>query len=256
MTWHGDLDLFFWSFASSITNFRVSSTISISPVAQWYYFGAGGALVAIASDYCKYKHFAQDDKSTPPSEWIRIREAPPYSHSEMSEEHYYVTKDAPVPFRFPIPLANQSNPEMPTPSSNRIACQTERAHFYICGLSTDRRGRTYSPILDAEEVYSGIIPLSRNALESCFSTTDADVAIRIQLIAVSTGSIEGYDDLYLGYFQESSRPEHRNVGGIYEFYNVLWIEWTGGIAYRKGLGRVNKAAWEAADRELIDVVLG
>ena len=42
----------------------------------------------------------------------------------------------------------------------------------------------------------------------------------------------------------------------HKFYNVLWIEWVDGIAYRKGLGRVEKSGWESADTEEIEVVLG
>ncbi|KAF1960726.1 HET-domain-containing protein [Byssothecium circinans] len=44
--------------------------------------------------------------------------------------------------------------------------------------------------------------------------------------------------------------------GYYEYYNVLWIEWENGIAYRKALGRVYKEAWEAQELEEVDIVLG
>jgi hypothetical protein len=44
---------------------------------------------------------------------------------------------------------------------------------------------------------------------------------------------------------------------FYEFCFVLsTIEWKGGIAYRKGLGRVEKNAWEQLSLEEIDVILG
>lgn len=43
---------------------------------------------------------------------------------------------------------------------------------------------------------------------------------------------------------------------IYQFYNVLRIEWEGGIAYRKALGRVFRKAWESQKLEEIDIVLG
>lgn len=43
---------------------------------------------------------------------------------------------------------------------------------------------------------------------------------------------------------------------FYEFYNVLWIEKSNGIAYRKALGRVIRETWERMQRELIDVILG
>ena len=39
-------------------------------------------------------------------------------------------------------------------------------------------------------------------------------------------------------------------------YHVLWIEWEDGIAYRKGLGRVLKKAWDQMETEEIDLVLG
>ncbi|KAF4996636.1 hypothetical protein FGRMN_4382 [Fusarium graminum] len=41
-----------------------------------------------------------------------------------------------------------------------------------------------------------------------------------------------------------------------EFYGVLWVEWTDGIAYRKGCGYVKKEIWEEQDLEDIDVILG
>jgi hypothetical protein len=48
----------------------------------------------------------------------------------------------------------------------------------------------------------------------------------------------------------------RDEIGIYEYYNVMWIEWEDGIAYRKAIGRVYKEAWEAQELEEIDVLLG
>lgn len=41
-----------------------------------------------------------------------------------------------------------------------------------------------------------------------------------------------------------------------DFYYVLWIEWKEGIAYRKGLGRVLKEAWDREATEVIDLILG
>lgn len=43
---------------------------------------------------------------------------------------------------------------------------------------------------------------------------------------------------------------------ISEFYNVLWVEWVDGVAYRKGVGKVWKGAWESLEREDIELVLG
>jgi hypothetical protein len=48
----------------------------------------------------------------------------------------------------------------------------------------------------------------------------------------------------------------RDQIGVYEYYNVMWIEWENGIAYRKAVGRVYKEAWESLDLEEVDVLLG
>jgi hypothetical protein len=53
--------------------------------------------------------------------------------------------------------------------------------------------------------------------------------------------------------------EYQNIRkeiGVYEYYNVMWIEWEDGIAYRRAVGRVYKEAWEALDLEEVDVLLG
>jgi hypothetical protein len=79
---------------------------------------------------------------------------------------------------------------------------------------------------------------------------------KYELIAISRVSVRT-DDPDCHTFSEwehfNSRPE---VGELYEFYNVLWIEWEDGIAYREGLGRILKLMWEKHSSEVIDVTLG
>jgi hypothetical protein len=50
--------------------------------------------------------------------------------------------------------------------------------------------------------------------------------------------------------------ERKSKGVRYEFYNVFWIQWEDGIAYRKGIGRVEKDIWEGQPLYWIDVALG
>ncbi|KAK1749599.1 heterokaryon incompatibility protein-domain-containing protein [Echria macrotheca] len=45
----------------------------------------------------------------------------------------------------------------------------------------------------------------------------------------------------------------------YGFYNVMWIGWDrdgGGVAYRKGVGRIRADVWDRQETERVDVVLG
>ncbi|OQO05490.1 hypothetical protein B0A48_09259 [Cryoendolithus antarcticus] len=45
-------------------------------------------------------------------------------------------------------------------------------------------------------------------------------------------------------------------GSIYEYYNVMWVEWENGIAYRKGLARIAKDVFERECLGWMDVALG
>ena len=57
----------------------------------------------------------------------------------------------------------------------------------------------------------------------------------LEIVAISRGYAlhrvfcDGLDELDLG--------EHPKVSDRYEYYNVLWIKWEDGVAYRHGLGR-------------------
>jgi hypothetical protein len=42
----------------------------------------------------------------------------------------------------------------------------------------------------------------------------------------------------------------------YKAYNVMWVEWEQGIAYRKATGRVLQDYWDRGDPEEIEVRLG
>jgi len=58
------------------------------------------------------------------------------------------------------------------------------------------------------------------------------------------------------YFPMSSscRSEKRYV--LYDFYNVMWVSWVDGIAYREEIGRVLRSAWEVLRPEDVEIKLG
>ncbi|CAI9630115.1 hypothetical protein GT037_009935 [Alternaria burnsii] len=249
MSWHGELLSLYWKFAyEGIAYEKRPSTLVITPLVQWYFTGVGGAQIAITNEYHKYNHLAQDDKSTPPAGWSRTKSS--LGNSGMHGENVYFTHNAPgMKFRFPIPLVDPSYSEvtMPVPVTNRITCQTERAFFYLAKSEHQYTPRPRSLVFDAVGSYSGFITLPGDWHTSYFETET-----RIELIAISTGSVAGHDLRY-----KFDAPEQfHELGSIWKFYNVLWIDWTDGVAYRKAVGQITKAIWEAADRELIDVVLG
>jgi hypothetical protein len=77
----------------------------------------------------------------------------------------------------------------------------------------------------------------------------------VQLIAISSGRCRQHG-IYMGDLEEWDMHERPKTGVWYEFYNVLWIEWSEGIAYRKGIGRVWKDMWDRQNPKEIDITLG
>ncbi|CAI6341255.1 unnamed protein product [Periconia digitata] len=77
----------------------------------------------------------------------------------------------------------------------------------------------------------------------------------VQLVEISAGSVRDQD------IEEQSFDEWQQEGcprrdGIYEFVNVLWVDWKEGVAYRKVLGRVEKGVWDSLEKETIELTLG
>ena len=94
----------------------------------------------------------------------------------------------------------------------------------------------------------------------------------IGLMAISEGSLE----------TEQCCKRHRNLGlmpedlvdplangarstfhvfpnpvkTVYEFYDVLWVEYEDGVAYRKAIGRVRKEVWDREILGWVDITLG
>jgi len=79
---------------------------------------------------------------------------------------------------------------------------------------------------------------------------------RCELISISMGYACGGRGADLCLTEQNTELVPRSNKERYDFYNVLWIEWEDGIAFRKGIGRVEKSIWEAQPLEWIDVTLG
>ncbi|KAH8669034.1 hypothetical protein BX600DRAFT_435541 [Xylariales sp. PMI_506] len=48
----------------------------------------------------------------------------------------------------------------------------------------------------------------------------------------------------------------RSANEYFEYYNIMWVEWKDGVAYRKGMGRVDGEYWEHLQTESVNLVLG
>ncbi|KAK4177797.1 heterokaryon incompatibility protein-domain-containing protein [Triangularia setosa] len=79
-----------------------------------------------------------------------------------------------------------------------------------------------------------------------------------ECIVISEGRAFGARSRWLKqiYIPEWGLIEETRDLNEFEFYNVLWVEWRDGIAYRKGIGTIWKEGWHRHNQEVRDIILG
>jgi len=87
-----------------------------------------------------------------------------------------------------------------------------------------------------------------------FFKQEGEGVVKVEVVAISRGQIP--NDEWQHAPTEMKNEERFKEGLLYEFYNVLWVEWIDGIAYRRAHGRVEKGVWEGLQVEEVALVLG
>jgi hypothetical protein len=161
-------------------------------------------------------------------------------------------------FWYPIPICydTQEGPSLHVIGNDTLLCgRTRRA--WLCLKERLKVYHAAFSIRDSKGNWVGALRSQTPLLhESSKYSRDSQEMTACELVAMSAGyAIEGLDASAIDEWHVEERLKG-SPGEKYEYYNVLWVEWKDGIAYRKGLGRVMKSAWEAQDLEWIDLVLG
>jgi len=76
-----------------------------------------------------------------------------------------------------------------------------------------------------------------------------------QLIELSAGKVSNQDAEAV-IFDEWNLEDCPRHTGLYEFFNVMWVEWKNRITYRKAVGRVSRELWTNIAVEDTNLVLG
>ncbi|KAN0095123.1 HET domain containing protein [Hyaloscypha variabilis] len=178
----------------------------------------------------------------------------------FARSHYFYRheRDPKSEFWYPVPSWYDTQGELPMPeiATNTLLCaRTRRAWLWLKGML-----KVYDMVISIRDrlgTWIGALRLqTRLPIKTSDDSRDSEAMIACELVAISAGyAIEGARAYALDEWDFKERPK-ASKGEKYEFYNVLWVEWKDGIAYRKALGRVMKSAWEAQDLEWIDLVLG
>lgn len=157
-------------------------------------------------------------------------------------------------FRYPIPICDPHGPLQPVVNARYLHCTTNRAF-----LKPDKALPRWASNCAAISLkttfgrWAGVLRLPCRDYEVDRFMKQASG--RVELLEISAGAVENQkvEERSFDEWNASKCPRHK---GLYEFVNVLWIEWEGGVAYRKALGRVKKSAWSRLKKERVEITLG
>lgn len=267
--WEGELDLTLWAsdyeyVHEKQSSIRISSTwlmpsVIVSSIVKWHHVNENGERTSMQSNSQQFRYLMDDCKGDVPAGWSRVRVDANISQTTDRRDFarvkclYSHSSDPDTTFKYPIPITASSSPHITDIQFPLIACRTNRAWFTL-GVIVSSPGACVSfSLLDSNGEWAGSIRLNHYPHTEFGLPSEYQRGFLCELIAISMCSAENPHE------QVALQEEHftkTEMEGRYEFYNVLFIEWKDGIAYRKALGRVSKIAWEAADKESVDVILG
>ncbi|KAK1750900.1 heterokaryon incompatibility protein-domain-containing protein [Echria macrotheca] len=191
----------------------------------------------------------------------------------LREPDYFYTheSDPDSQFWYPIPLVLPPQRGCVPPPGSLISCDTKRAYMRLGERIRPQSGYLHVSIYEDSQPsrWAGVLTLHtldgvtlRAATTRPEGQVNGDIIGRTaahtastvcELAAVSTGwAYNDWKEYSMGEWELPARPR---VGDKYEWYNVMWIEWHGGVARRKAIGRVCKAVWESQGLEPIRLVL-
>lgn len=264
--WQGEIDPTSWTsglhyayqnIVISGKDYEISST-TVS-ICEWEYYD-GSTLRKVEATYQKYQDSDWETTGILPPGWSRRLYLKAMAVSNAGKiPRFYHESDPRVHFYHPVPIANPDAPLPVRQPGPLLYTRTSRG-FYQIGPEIEPYGLSWNHycetrfIRDKEGGNCGVLRIPVTLSSSGLKNGD-----QCEVIAISAGLTPTVSrDAVLE--EWASRLEFHDETGppseISEYYNVLWIQWKDGIAYREALGRIFKESWENHPTELIDVTLG
>lgn len=160
-------------------------------------------------------------------------------------------------YPFPVPdITERTPPDMPEQTAY-LFCTTQRARLWTRGdkftLNEYQDASTALTIQIHDESRDAVGSLHLHDRDQLKRLLDASVGtelgVQVELVAINR--VRTYGNTLIKEESRRSLPLWTR-----EEYTVLWIEWEGGVAYRNGVGSIEKSKWEHLDLEDVDLVLG
>jgi hypothetical protein len=274
--WHGQLDTALCHLEYLVRNQAFRSYCRIYPLLEWFKIErTSGRREKIGNSYALYR-----DSEIIPTGWSR-QPAPSVSGSCIDtwyEEPKYCFQhesDELQKFWYPIAIPAETTQVQTMTWEPYVQTRCERAYLQmrissvleIRPLSWEDAINDYSTVqeldppeeiclIDSDGQWVGILRLNGNIGPQLTDMRCELIAISRGVLFSQSGKYEKTDRAWLSERMLADKYRTGPLGGFYEFYNVLWIEWHDAVAYRKALGRVEKSMWDRQRRDIIDVTLG
>ena len=225
---------------------------SLSPVASFEIQDQDAQLNAWMNGFYEYQSLRASREAAMPPRWKRHshQKSDYFTHSSSTLEHDKYT--------YPLPVVGEWHDPIDTVETTVLCCVAPKA--ILCFEDTMRKERTNY----REDVYHHFVQLvSTNRVVGALIVTYGDETevnrgAPCELIAISEAEVHEAErlnmesDLY-AYLCDSFASQS---GSITSYYNVMWICWKEDIAYRHGLGIVEKVAWDNLRPEKVAIKLG
>ncbi|KAI7786147.1 heterokaryon incompatibility protein [Diaporthe eres] len=166
-----------------------------------------------------------------------------------------------------VPLSDPDSQPHSTPQSTFLFGSVETARLYLAGpayrqrywsIQNEEAESVLVTLVNSRNEWAGVLRLHSRDYLSRDGLDPEETPVEVQLIAISQGSIPNGLSPMEGTMsmKEYMVEEWPKDGVSYEYYNVMWITYREGIAFREALGRVHKGMWTSLNPQTIEIVLG
>ena len=225
--------------------------VDIYPCVTWFKIDMNTLeKVEIPNDYARFRNDGLLGTITLPLGWSS-------SYNKIDDHYHYMYDNAPRTYTFwyPIPILRDIQPASDRQWGPILYFRTWRGYLEMGSpLPQDEQFSEALPIYSlytSEGTWAGIIYVHHSP------ESDSEQKQQCELVLISGGWCLEKDLGQGSWFPEHYYFEERpNSGEFYHFYHVLWIEWQGNIAYRKGLGRLVKKVWDDLPKDEVEISLG
>ena len=276
-SWVGWEGLTWWRYGeASRINDRTSTIEETIPITEWYTSNDPHSKYPrrIRSTWFENREHHKDDSQPLPEGWSRheasqtgtFREEPRlypdgcgkyvYTHKNMPDS------DCPM-FYYPFPVADigSDTPFHNVEQTSYLFCKTMKSSVW----AERRQGGT--GLNSAEHIAKSLLLRTKEGGEEEIGSlqlhTEEQLTHWPKLDSGAAGAKGRMVELVAIYrtvkYQKTFNKDlQRYVEPMVrsELYNVLWLEWIEGIAYRLAIGEIDRDVWDGLASEKVDLVLG